>query len=174
MKIRWEHIWNLLAHCLPSSRLSAINVVCSFLPFRMPTTELNFFFLINSFTFPQYTFRKPVWEEGSWDRPEDYIQTQEFQISKTKCTDNTLFPRALGPRTVPAEMRHASGWLLSSGEESCWSSGVCCLHTYPWWRWTWSCSRWFACRFWPCAAWPPAPHSLCSWCNTAALTELNF
>ena len=174
LRIRWEDIWNLLAHCLPNSRLSVVNVVGSFLPFRMPTTELNFFFfLTKSFIFPPYTFRKLGWEEGSWDRPEDYIQTEEFQISKTKFTDNTLFPSALGPRAVPAEMRQAPGWLMSSAEASCWSSGACYLHAYSWWRWTWSRSR-FAWRFWPCAAWPLAPHSLGSWCNTAALAELNF
>lgn len=47
------------------------------------------------------------------------VDTQEFQISKTKCTDSTLFPSALGPRTVPAEVRQAPGWLMSAAEESC-------------------------------------------------------
>lgn len=172
VRIRWEDIWNLLAHCLPNCRLSVVNVVCSFLPFRMPTTELNFFFLTKSFIFPPYTFRKLVWEEGSWDRPEDYIQTEEFQISKTKCTDDTLFHRALELRTVPTEVRQAPGWLLSSAEELCWSSGVCHLHTYSWWWWAWSCSCWRAQCFWPCAAWPSAPLSLYSQCNTAALSSI--
>ena len=144
-----------------------------FCPLECLQQNWIFFFLTKSFIFPPYTFRKLVWEEGSWDRPEDYIQTEEFQISKTKCTDNTVFPSALGPRTVPAERRQAPGWLMSSAEESCWSSGVCYLHAYSWQRWTWSCSR-LAWRFWPCAACPPAPHSLGSWCDTAALAERNF
>ena len=133
-----------------------------------------FFYLkkINSFIFLQYTYRKPVWEEVSWDRPEDYIQTQEFQISKTKCTEDTLFHRALELRTVPTEVRQAPGWLLSSAEELCWSSEVCHLCTYSWWWWTWSCSCWRARCFWPCAAWPSAPRSLCSQCNTAALSSI--
>lgn len=42
LRIRWKNRWKPLAHHLPSSSMSVMNLFCSFLLFRVATTELNF------------------------------------------------------------------------------------------------------------------------------------